>query len=161
MKAPTSGGWEFAVVDLDGTLANTDHRAHHVAKIGFRNFEAFYNEMDKDTVNPWCLALVKSLIKNQIIVVLLSARPKRYDVQTIQWLDDQGLMAAMADGWVRLRLLGRDDHTPDHHLKQEWLNKHPDHRASILFAVDDRPRVISMWRKEGVTCLDCGTWRAP
>lgn len=149
-------GYPFIVVDLDGTLTDMGHRVRHVTG-GKRDFEAFYAGMADDGINWWCKVLVESLIKAGIIVVLLSARPKKYESVTKMWLADHGLILDGEYGIIRLRLLGREDGTPDYQLKREWFNRYPDHRASIVFAVDDRPRVVRMWREEGVTCLQCGT----
>ena len=46
-------------------------------------------------------------------------------------------------------------HDPDSEIKQDMLNeilKTVDKR-NILFAVDDRKRVVDMWRANGITCL--------
>ena len=33
-----------------------------------------------------------------------------------------------------------------------------DMTGRVLFVVDDRQRVVDMWRAEGITCLQCEAW---
>ena len=49
------------------------------------------------------------------------------------------------------------DSTPDQDLKRDWLRGYGKER--ILFAVDDRQKVVDMWRAEGVVCLQCAAWQ--
>lgn len=44
----------------------------------------------------------------------------------------------------------------DVELKREWLRAFG--RERVLFAVDERKRVVDMWRQEGVVCLQCDDW---
>ena len=48
------------------------------------------------------------------------------------------------------------DYTPDQDLKKKWLYSFGKDR--VLFVVDDRQRVVDMWRAEGITCLQCEAW---
>ena len=49
-----------------------------------------------------------------------------------------------------------DKFTPDQDLKRTWLNQFG--KEDILFVVDDRQKVVDMWREEGLTCLQCADW---
>ena len=49
------------------------------------------------------------------------------------------------------------DNTPDQELKRAWLHAYGKER--ILFTVDDRQKVVDMWREEGLTCLQCADWK--
>jgi hypothetical protein len=69
------------------------------------------------------------------------------------------------DGWIadnfilydELFMLRRgSDSTPDTVLKKEWLDSFG--KDNIIFVVDDRQRVVDMWRASGVVCLQCDTW---
>ena len=53
-----------AIVDLDGTLANCDHRLHHIdgAK---KNWDLFFQECSDDTVIQPMLNLIKLLSKEE------------------------------------------------------------------------------------------------
>jgi len=48
------------------------------------------------------------------------------------------------------------DYTPDQELKRKWANSYG--KNKILFVVDDRQKVVDMWRSEGLVCLQCAKW---
>lgn len=140
------------VFDLDGTLANVEHRRHFVTGKQ-KNFDAFYEAAVYDAPNLWCVEMVNTFQRSGFQTVIVSARPTSLEIITALWLKSNGV-----DGKAQLYLL-RDEankSTPDVDLKRRWLNIYGKHR--ILFAVDDRQRVVDMWRSEGIVCLQCDKW---
>lgn len=139
------------VVDLDGTLANIQHRLHFL-RTEPPNWDAFYEACDKDLPKPWCVELIKSMKAAGYRVILVSARTNKVLEKTRQWLKEIGLFDL-----VELTLV-RDgkDNTPDQILKKSWLDAFG--KEQILFVVDDRQRVVDMWRENGLTCLQCDKW---
>lgn len=149
----TAAEIKAVVVDLDGTLANVDHRVHLVRQES-KQFSEFYALAKDDEVNEWCRILINSIHGHyRLPVWIVSARPKTLRDATKKWLDDNNVRHE------KLFLLREDekDNTPDQELKRQWLrdNGGPDR---VLFVVDDRQRVVDMWRAEGVTCLQCAKW---
>lgn len=71
------------IVDLDGTLANVDHRMHHVRGEGRKNWKRFFEEMTKDEHEEWCRMLTNHL---PVTVILLTGRPDEYEHETREWL---------------------------------------------------------------------------
>jgi len=143
----------IVVIDLDGTLCNVDHRLHYV-RSKKKNFTKFYAEVGNDTPNDWCLYMLSSLFHYRMIIVLVSARPKELTVETRNWLAKWNIP------FHSLYLIrpSYTDSTPDVELKQAWLDKFVD-KDRISFTVDDRQRVVDMWRKNGLTCLHCSDWK--
>ena len=47
------------------------------------------------------------------------------------------------------------DYRPDYQVKQEMLNSLKAEGFEVLFTVDDRKQVVDMWRRNGITCLQC------
>jgi len=138
------------VIDLDGTLADVRHRRHLVAGKK-RDYAAFHAKLSEDTANDWCVELIRSFLANGLLVVIVSARPESCEAATRKWLERHGIP------YHRLHLLRPDgDSTPDQDLKRNWLYSYGKDR--ILFVVDDRQKVVDMWRAEGVTCLQCDAW---
>jgi len=145
--------FKAVVCDLDGTLANVGHRVHLVRQDS-KQFDEFYARAKDDEINDWCRVLINSVQGHyRVPVWIVSARPKTLKDVTKKWLADNGVH------YEKLFLLREDekDNTPDQELKRKWLwdNGGPE---KILFVVDDRKRVIDMWRAEGVTCLQCADW---
>lgn len=139
------------VIDLDGTLANLDHRLPFV-KQEKPDWDAFYAACTHDTINAWCYHLIRALVGNGNAVKIVSARSKQVEDKTKAWLKAQYIPEAVE--LIMLREEG--DYTPDDDLKMKWLSQQ--NKAEILFVVDDRQRVVDMWRKEGLVCLQCYAW---
>jgi hypothetical protein len=142
---------DTVVFDLDGTMCDPSAR-RHLVEGNHRDYDAFHARLEDDPVNRWCSELAASVSMGGYLVALVSARPKRYKAATVRHLKANDI------GFDSLFLV-RDDHddTPDQELKRRWLMKYGKHR--ILFVVDDRPKVVRMWREEGMTCLHCADWK--
>ena len=145
-------GKNVVVVDLDGTLANVEHRVH-MLKGDRPDWDAFFKACIRDTPNDWCVRLIEHFA-GTYDVMIVSARSKVVEEETREWLvnlfpDMLGIELVM------LREAG--DNTPDVTLKKAWLDRFG--KSRILFVVDDRQRVVNMWREEGLTCLQCYAWK--
>ena len=99
----------WAVVDLDGTLADVRHRLHHVERRP-KDWSAFFAAAPDDALLPEGEAVVRRLAEDHR-VAYLSGRPERCRTDTQRWLDRYGLPA----GPVYLRR--GDDRRPS------WMGK--------------------------------------
>lgn len=141
---------DVIVIDLDGTLANVDHRRHFVQG-KHRNYEAFHAALVDDPVNEWCKTIISQFSLCGYLIRLVSARPKSTETATRLWLNKNKIYFDTLD------ILRPDgDSTPDQELKRAWL-KHTG-KEDILFVIDDRQKVVNMWREEGLVCLQCDAW---
>lgn len=151
---------DTVVVDLDGTLADITHRLHYVQNSP-PDWKAFFRECTKDTPNDWCVKLIQSLLLSGTNVIVVSARSKEVEAESIAWVRNAVLGKAGTEplyvGTLDIQLVREaGDSTPDQILKKKWLDNFGKDR--ILMAVDDRQRVVQMWRDNGVTCLQCNVW---
>lgn len=145
---------KIVIVDLDGTLANVDHRLNLVRRKK-KWFDRFYDLCHKDKINEWCKELILGMLSAGHEIKIVSARPQKTFMVTGKWLLDNGIPSTR----VTLNLLRKDmDFTPDNELKQKWVNSKAVDKSRVLFVVDDRQRVVDMWRKEGLICLQCYAW---
>lgn len=146
---------DTVVVDLDGTLSDGRAR-YHLVRGKHRDYAAFHARLGEDPVNEWCKKLIWQMRSDEdghylTRVVLVSARPKSVIKDTGEWLEKHNIYVD------EIYLLREDgDSTPDHELKREWLHMYG--KSRILFVVDDRQKVVDMWREEGVVCLQCAAW---
>ena len=76
----------IVIFDLDGTLANCDHRKRHVESTP-KNWDMFYSMCDGDSVIESAATLFRLLNKDYRIVILTGRRDSEYD-KTIKWLTD-------------------------------------------------------------------------
>jgi len=156
------GDKRYAIIcDLDGTLCNIEHRLVYV-KNSPKDWKAFFQNLDKDTPNQWCVDLLKGLSK-QYAIVYCSGRPRDHKEQTVEWLKKYGLdklnWAGLIghndryDFYLYMRAGGdfrRDDIVKEIILDFEILT-----RFTPYLMIDDRQQVVDMWRKRGYTCLQC------
>lgn len=138
------------VIDLDGTLADITHRRHLVQQ-DKPDWDEFYRLVWWDKVNKWCRDLMAGMKLLGHRVVIVSARRRSTQEDTEGWL---GLWNCQYDDLFILRK--DNDHRPDTELKQNWLDIYG--ADKILFVVDDRQKVVDMWRGNGITCLQCDKW---
>jgi hypothetical protein len=145
-------GSKTVVVDLDGTLAHVEHRKHYI-KGNRRDWKAFHEACVDDTPNAWCVELVQALRAAGHPIALVSGRSQAVEKATLAWLEE---VLGGLDGVTLTLLRPHGNMVKDTELKREWLRKFG--KENVLFAVDDRARVVSMWREEGVVCLQCDDW---
>jgi len=145
------------VFDLDGTLADLGHRLHHIDKLkrGDADWRAFFAACGDDKLIEPVALLYNTLRCSSYLsysgchMVILSGRSDECREQTEAWLERHDLHHDA----LYMRRAG--DHRPDHQLKKELLAQLlADGYEPILF-VDDRERVVNMWREQGYTCLQC------
>ena len=137
---------EIVIFDIDGTLADVSERIHHVKKKP-KNWNAFFQGMAQDKAIHSMVRLCNILHDSGIKIILCSGRNEEHRPQTVQWLAQQGVK-------YRELILRRDgDMRSDVIVKREMLAGID--RSKILFVVEDRSRVVEMWRSEGLVCLQC------
>lgn len=137
------------IVDLDGTLCNVDHRRYLVEGKN-KDFELFAKLCTKDTPNKWCLDIIKAMMFTHHII-FVSGRKYRHELDTTEWLYDN------VPGSLRFSLMmrGDDDDRSDEIVKKEIYENFIKPYYNVSFCIDDRTRVVNMWRSIGLTCLQC------
>jgi hypothetical protein len=137
---------EFVIFDIDGTLADVSERIHHLKKKP-KNWDAFFQGMAQDKAIHSMIRLCNLLYDSGIQIVLCSGRNEGYRSETITWLAQQGVK------YHDLLLRKDKDRRSDTIVKREMLATID--KSKILFVVEDRSRVVEMWRSEGLVCLQC------
>ena len=137
---------EIVIFDIDGTLADVSERIHHVREKP-KNWNAFFQGMAQDKAIHSMVRLCNLLYASGIHIILCSGRSEEHRQQTIDWLAQQGV------NYHDLRLRKDNDRCADSVVKREMLANLD--QIKILFVVEDRSRVVEMWRSEGLVCLQC------
>lgn len=141
----------YAVVDLDGVLADVEHRLHHLQSRP-KNWAAFFAGIADDPVLPEGLAVARELAAEHELVYL-SGRPERTRADTEDWLRRHGV----PPGRVLLRRDG--DRRPARVTKLGILRRLAADRPVVVL-VDDDPAVCQAARDAGFTVLEA-TWARP
>ena len=144
----------YYIFDLDGTLANIEHRLKFINGIR-KNWDAFYEacDMDKPILNNINLLItLRSTLDSEDKIIILSGRSMKVYNKTVNWLRDFGI--TVTDGRVLLYMRLETDHRPDYEFKQEWLDNFLiyHNKSEIAGVFEDRKQVVDMWRKNGLTC---------
>jgi len=140
----------IVIFDIDGTLANCDHRLHYVQN-GNTDWLSFFETMYNDTPYPNVVKLLHSLAEKNVII-LTTGRPEDHRSVTVEWLAKHGIP------YTDLFMRPSEDYRPDHEIKREMLEEIRKIYGEPWFVVDDRDSVVKMWRTEGLTCLQAATW---
>lgn len=139
---------EVIIVDLDGTLANCEHRVHHVQSSP-KDWKSFNAKIGEDSLNAWCKRIIDSVAAQGIETILLTGRSEATREVTENWLDTHGV------SFQSLFMRGVDDDRSDSAIKSEIYKSQIEPHYKTLFVIEDRKSVVEMWRDINVTCLQC------
>lgn len=143
------------VVDLDGTLCNVEHRRHFVRDLPEgqkKNWAGFCDGIANDTVNTWCLDIVRKFA-NTHEIVYCSGRSDNHRKVTVDWLTKHTGMSEYMDYSLFMR--HRSDSRQDYTVKEILLDFEILTRFTPEFMIDDRKQIVDMWRRRGFVCLHC------
>jgi hypothetical protein len=134
------------IVDIDGTLANIDHRLHYMDQEE-KDRKSFFSAMDQDSVYESVRLLVNTLSEHYIII-LMSGRPDNYATKTEQRLLDNGINHHYC--LMRSSFDSRSDVEVKRDLYDFCIGN-----QTVLMAFDDRQSIIELWRSKGIYVFDC------
>ena len=145
-----NGKKEAIIVDLDGTLADIEERLHHIEKDP-KDWESFSKEIHTDLVNKWCERLMTAMKKQGCKILLVTGRMGNQltRCETENWLERWEVP------WSIIYYRGDQDIRPDDVVKKEIYQKSIEPFFDVQFVVEDRARVVKMWREIGLICLQC------
>lgn len=131
--------------DLDGTMCDvTWRRAHAVA----REWAWFYAGIPDDEPYMPVLLVVHSFLMRGTPIVWFTGRPEQHRAETVRWLEKNYLPTEM------LYMRGDTDRRPDTEVKAEQYRLYQQQYGwPLMFVMEDRDRVVAMWRKLGVSCF--------
>jgi hypothetical protein len=132
------------IVDMDGTLSDATHRLHLIASKP-KDWDRFFALCGEDGVHAHVGSAV-NLFHQAYKVVIVTGRPARCIPDTVAWLKRH---------WIRHDALfsrADGDHRADDIVKEEILDRNILPAFTPIFAMDDRDRVVSMWRRRGIPC---------
>lgn len=125
---------EAWIVDLDGTLARMNGRSPYD-----------WHRVFEDEPVASVVELVRDLSKQRCIVIM-SGREDVCRRDTEQWLTEHGIP------YVELHMRSAGDKRADDLVKSEMFFDEVAPRWNVLGAIDDRNRVVAMWRRIGLMC---------
>ena len=141
------------IFDLDGTLALIDDRRKISTKPnGKIDWDIFFDpkNIDLDKPNLPVIKLAQMFKDNGFRIVIFSGRSKATKDTTKDWLNKFDVPFDV----LKMRPTSNDfKFKPDDDLKQMWLDSLFPNKDDIFAVVDDRKKVVDMWRRNGLTCF--------
>ncbi|MEU6315146.1 RNA ligase [Streptomyces sp. NPDC047014] len=120
--------------DIDGTLALTGDRGPYD-----------FTRCELDLLNASVRHALDAFRRaDGDVIVLLSGRSEEYRVQTEAWLRRHEV--PYDELWMR----ARGDTRRDDVVKAELFDAHVRHRYAVRVSLDDRDRVVAVWRRMGL-----------
>ena len=159
------------IFDLDGTLADCEHRRHFVSEHHWNklrgsipppiphfdgcwkpDWKAFYEACDKDYRIEPTVALLNSIFRtfiwgdyrdsSKVPIEIWSGRCESVRQKTVEWFYRNSVPTT-----IKLKMRPIGDYTPDDQLKERWLDEHiAGGGMPIEMVFDDRPKVVRMCR---------------
>lgn len=125
------------LVDIDGTLAHMEGRSPYDPTMyhtdSFDTVVAGIAEGYGQATGCW--------------VIVMSGRDEAYDRATRAWLVNNGF------DYDHLYMRPEGDTRNDAIVKNELFEQHIAGKYNVDFVLDDRDRVVNMWRAKGLKCL--------
>ena len=155
------------IFDLDGTLANIDaRRAISTKPNGRIDFKILHDpsNIHLDKPNPPVVKMAQLFAEDGFNIVIFSGRSDRTERTTRSWLSHNRVpfhklvmrpdklkeaswpIAKGNPATKEMRFM------PDEILKRNMLDNHVDIN-DIFMVVDDRQKVVDMWRSLGLICI--------
>jgi hypothetical protein len=132
----TAGRPWAILVDIDGTLAHMGDRSPYDG-----------TRVGEDTVDEVVKALVQQQYDALCVVIVFSARDSRYRDVTYRWLVENEVPFDM------LVMRDEGDTRNDAIVKDEMFEAKVAGKYNVRFILDDRNRVVDMWRAKGIKTL--------
>lgn len=131
--------------DIDGTIANNDHRQHFLE--GKKDWDGFFSELVNDLPIQIIIDKVIQEQSNGKEIVFLTGRPERYRYSTTLWLkeyfDFEFKLLMRADNDQRNKLIIKKEL-----FEENFVNN------KIFLIIDNDKDLLKMWKDFGLTTLD-------
>ena len=172
----------IVICDIDGTIANLEHRLHYIQAVagGTKDWDSFHNTCVDDEPHKDVIEVLSDLITGlrtyngngchvcgaiERDVYFFSGRNESVRSETIEWL--QKHLGELRSWWdemdwdAHLFMRSESDRRDDVIVKYEMMYEHKFTPDDVLCILDDRQRVVDMWRENGFRCLQVDAWKEP
>ena len=134
------------VFDLDGTIADIEHRVHFIQN-GKKDWDSFLGAVKDDTPKEWVIDIMRLLPIERVLI--FSGRNEVAMNDTVEWLEKYNVP------YSEMRMRWHHNFERDELLKPLMAK---DYWERIRFIADDRQRVVDMWREKGFNVLQVEKW---
>lgn len=130
------------IVDIDGTVARMVNRGP------FEEDKVIDDEPIDNVIK-----MVEHAAMNNVTIIFMSGRTDACEDDTRRWLMREMPWLEMDVWWeLHMRRSVEDRGRPDDDVKYDLFRAHVADRFNVLYVIDDRDKVVKMWREIGLTC---------
>ena len=127
---------KIVLCDIDGTVANNDHRQHLLKE--YKDWDLFFSKLDQDEPIKKIIKTVNEYAEQGFVIYFLTGRPERYELKTRQWLEKffkfQINLIMRKDGDMRDKLLIKHELFSDNFQPEE-----------ILVCIENDLKLCDLW----------------
>jgi phosphoglycolate phosphatase-like HAD superfamily hydrolase len=134
------------VFDIDGTLANNDHRSHWIAS-NPKNWRASDLGIPDDSTYEDIVWLLNTFLRVDCTILLCSGRSEDTRTVTEDWLSKHSIK------YTKLYMRSSKDYRKDSIVKVELLYKIIEEFGKPYLWIDDRQQVVDALRDQGIRVL--------
>lgn len=133
---------ELVICDIDGTVADNEHRQELLK--GFKDWDAFFDEMHLDKPIWPVINLVNDLHKDNKKIIFITGRPERYREKTTTWLKKYFNF--------EISLYMREDNDKENKLISKLkIYEENLSRYDVHLVIDNDESLLEMWANLGLT----------
>lgn len=135
------------IVDMDGTLCDVSSALHHLHGPR-KDFHAFHEATRHCPSTHWVIEWCADRVDEGHAIFVVTARKYQHESLTREWLGEHFPLPYQA-----LLMRGDHDDRSDDEVKLDILRIiREDYGYEVVRAIDDRPRVIRLWKSQGIPC---------
>jgi len=168
---------KWIICDIDGTIAEISHRLHFVKKTcadcghlldgqncvaggvhDKKDWKSFFAEMMDDDVRTDIRDMILDYKEKGYSIIFVSGRPDNYRDETKYWLTYtafKDIKFVEGEDYATILMRRAGDRRSDNETKKDILETYFN-KNDIELVIDDRPRVIKMWREQNLKVMDVG-----
>lgn len=136
------------IFDLDGTLTDGQKYVEMYLKNKPKRYDLFYQTIDLHGTHEVTINVLLNLYRAGCRIIFCTARGEEGRETTVKWLDKH--LSELEE--YKLYMKPKGDHRKDFVAKSEMLDQMFVDGYNPVLAFDDKPDVVSMYRKRGLVC---------
>ena len=138
---------KIVLCDIDGTIANNDHRQHLLKE--FKDWDKFFLELKNDSPIMSAINFINKEHHLNSQIIFITGRPYRYKKETQTWLEKYFFfpleIVMRKDGDTRDKLIVKDEILDQFKLQ------------NIKFILENDEDLMMLWKQRKVTIVDVRT----
>ncbi len=144
---------KYLIIDIDGTIANCEHRLHYITQKP-KDFKSFYANVINDTPISLVIDIIEAMVSIGYTPIFITGRSNECFKDTLLWLRKYLSFPIHIDSLI---MRNNKDFMADDIVKLKLLNSlllsGEDININNTIILEDRQRVVDMWRGLGYKVL--------